>query len=151
MNSKEFIVYSAKLSTALFNIGVTNNKSLTLDIGEVIKKAKISDELIPYFLLGYFDGDGGIYKCLGSNKKTYQYSMSVTGTKETCDYFYNFFEQKGFMTKRNKESKSNNYTYVISGKNLTRQCLDKLYSTNYKHSLKRKRDKYLELKSPATK
>ena len=146
----ELRVCSVKMARHLKLKGVEDNKSLTLNIEEVIEKSSISQELIPYFLLGYFDGDGGIYKYLGSNGKTYQYSMSITGTRETCNYFYRFFEGVGFMTKRNKESDTNNYTYVVSGKNLTRQCLDKLYSTNYEHSLKRKKEKYLELKSPAT-
>lgn len=149
-DTEELRVCSVRLAKRLFEIGVTDNKSLTLNIANVIENSGMVNELIPYFLLGYFDGDGGIYKCLGANKKTYQYSISITGTKETCDYFYNFFNEKGFMTKRRKEEGTNNYTYVVSGRNLVEQCLDKLYSTNYQHSLKRKRDKYLELKSPTT-
>ena len=147
---KELRITNIKMTKDLVKLGLTTKKTLTIDIGEIAKRAKLEGALLSSFILGYFDGDGGIYKCLGANKKTYQYSMSITGTRETCDFLYDYFNQIGFMTKRHKNRETNNYTYVISGRNLVCQCLDKLYDDKPKFTLERKYLKYLEAKSPAT-
>lgn len=145
----ELNICSRKICDKLGTYGIIQNKSLTLDIKDIILKANISEELIPSFLLGYFDGDGCIYRWQSKDGKRTQYNISVTGTKETCNYFYDFFENKGFLTKRHKNS-NNNYTYVISGKNLVIRSLDKLYLSDKLPSvyLTRKHSKYLLAKSP---
>ncbi len=102
------------------------NKSLVINIGKVIEKASLNDKQIKAFLLGYFDGDGGIYKTLVDNKY-YQYSCSITGTYETCSYYKNYFNNIGFFVKRHKDDK-NNYTYQIGGRNKVREGLEKIYS-----------------------
>lgn len=145
----ELIFCSRILCKTLNSYGIIQNKSLILNIKDVINKADIDNELIPSFLLGYYDGDGCIYRWESKDRKRIQYNISVTGTKETCTYFYNFFRNKGFLTKRHKDSK-NNYTYVVSGRNLVIQSLDKLYLSNNLPSvfLTRKHSIYLLAKSP---
>lgn len=145
MNGKqysEFRVRNKKLFESLLRCGVEIKKSLTLDIGEIIQHLNLSNELIPSILLGYFDGDGGIYH-YQPNQGTQQFSCSVTGTLETCKYYKNYF-QTGFLTKRNKESDVNNYTYQIGGRNKVRESLSQLYESKSDFFLKRKHDVFLK-------
>ena len=46
-------MYSKKITSQLNNLGVVHNKSLILKFPDFI-----SDELMPHFIRGYFDGDG---------------------------------------------------------------------------------------------
>ena len=129
----------------LLEYDIVPNKSLILNISEVIRKAQISKDLIPCCLLGYYDGDGGIYKYDKKNT-TIQFSCSITGTYETCSYFKNFFDNVGFFTKRHKDDK-NNYTYQIGGRNQVKKSLNKLYNNKELPDFwyKRKYNKFLEL------
>lgn len=144
--SVNLIIQNEKLTTILNEYGIIPNKSLVINIEEMIEKANIQEKLIPAFLLGYFDGDGGIYKSSGANGNTIQYSCSVTGTLETCSYFKTYFNNVGFITKRNKDNK-NNYTYQIGGRNMVKNSLIKLYSikNNLSFFYKRKYNIYCEL------
>lgn len=56
------IVQNERITTTLNSYDIIPNKSLILNIGSVIEKANIKENFIPALLLGYFDGDGGIYK-----------------------------------------------------------------------------------------
>lgn len=119
-NSAELRVQNVFLFKQITSLGVIPNKSLVLDIGQVIQNAELSDKQIKAFLLGYFDGDGGIYK---SNN---QYSFSITGTFETCQYFKKYFNNIGFFVKRHNDEK-NNWTYQVGGRNQVRKCLSQIY------------------------
>lgn len=101
------IVQNVILCDKIQEYGIFPCKSLTIDIGTVIEKAKLSDKQIKAFLLGYFDGDGSIVVSLGKNKKTKLFSWSVTGTMETCLYYKQYFNNIGFFTKRYKDDKNN--------------------------------------------
>lgn len=144
-NSVGLVIQNEKIVKTLNNYGITKNKSLIIDIGDVIKKSNMKEELIPAFLLGYFDGDGGIYKNV-SPKGYIQYSCSITGTFETCTYYKTYFDNIGFYTKRHKDNK-NNYTYQIGGRNMVRQGLSNIYSVkdNLTFFFKRKYSLYCEL------
>lgn len=139
------IVQNERITTTLNSYDIIPNKSLILNIGSVIEKANIKENFIPALLLGYFDGDGGIYKYV-SDRGYIQYSASITGTFETCSYFKNYFNGIGFFTKRYKDDK-NNYTYQIGGRNKVKECLSKLYLIKNEISFfyKRKYDIYCEL------
>lgn len=100
-------------------------KSLNLNLSDVIKLSNLTEEQTKAFLLGYFDGDGGIYEQKTNNY--YQYSFSITGTIETCQYYRQYFDNIGFLTKRHLDDK-NNYTYQVGGKNQVNRALSKLYS-----------------------
>lgn len=144
-NCATLIIQNEKITHQLNQYNIIPNKSLTLDIKTVIDKANISKELIPAFLLGYFDGDGGVYKTI--TKKGYvQYSCSITGTYETCLYFKEYFDNIGFLTKRHQDDK-NNYTYQIGGRNQVKKGLSKLYQIRDKLSFyyERKYNIYCEL------
>lgn len=145
LNTKqvEINICSTYLGKSLGRMGIVPNKSLIINLKEVSKF--IPKEFEHYLLLGYFDGDGGIASGLGQNGKTVQWSLNVTGTKETCEYFKEYFSSNGFFVKRHKDEK-NNYTFMISGKNLVTRALDKLYSEDTSFCLQRKYKKYLTMK-----
>ena len=124
-NSTGLVVQNKIITDTLKSYSIIPNKSLKLNIEEVIQKSNIRKDLIPSFLLGYFDGDGGIYKTLTYNKY-YQYSCSITGTLETCEYFKKYFNNIGFLVKRFKND-NNNYTYQIGGRNKVKEGLSKIY------------------------
>lgn len=144
-NAIELRLQNEKLYKTLENYGIIPNKSLVLNIENVIQKANITNDLIPAFLLGYFDGDGGIYEYIKENS-TPQYSCSITGTYETCSYYQKYFDNIGFFTKRHQDDK-NNYTYQIGGRNQVKHCLSKLYTIkdNLTFYYKRKYDIFTKL------
>lgn len=149
-NCFELRLQNKKLYESLFRLGVVPRKSLIIDIGKVIETAKLDAFQIKAFLLGYFDGDGGIYMSYAQNKKTKLWSCSITGTYETCNYYKEYFQNIGFFTKRHPDEK-NNYTYCIGGRNKVKDALSKLYSIKDEIDFfyQRKYEKFIELsKSP---
>lgn len=137
--------HSVQMATTLFDYGVIPNKSLTLNIANVIELANIDDSLIPSFLLGYFDGDGGIYSTFGANKKTLQWSCGITGTLETCLFLQQWFGGGHIVDEHSKNG--NTYTFKLSGINITYNGLKRLYETHKDFCLSRKKNKFLEMKS----
>lgn len=135
-------VYMANKLKELY--GITDNKSLTLNIGGVCNC--IRDELVPSFLLGYFDGDGGIYSALGSNRKTIQWSCGFTGTLSTCEFLKSYFKS-GFIVDEKSKNRLT-YTYKISGRKKVVEALERLYSIHNGFCLLRKKEKFLKAKSP---
>ena len=122
----EIRIQNQNLYNKLKEYSIIPNKSLCLNIEKVISLVNLDSKYLPAFLLGYFDGDGGIYEYAPPDKVP-QYSCSVTGTYETCIYYKKYFDEIGFFTKRHKDDK-NNYTYQIGGRNQVKKCLSKLYS-----------------------
>ena len=118
-------IQNIELTNKMKEYEILPNKTFTINLKNVIEKAKLNDNQIKAFLLGYFDGDGGIYKSL-VKEKYYQYSCSITGTLETCLLYKEYFNNIGFITKRHKDNK-NNYTYQIGGRNKVKEGLSKLY------------------------
>mgnify|MGYP000220825008 CR=1 FL=1 len=143
----ELRLQNKHIADKLKEYGIVPRKSLILNIETVIDKAKLNSSQIKAFLLGYFDGDGGFSKSKPTPKYNYiQFSSNITGTLETCNYFKKFFNNIGFMTKRNKDEK-NNYTYRIGGRNRVREAFSQLYEIVDKIDFfyKRKYDIYKEM------
>lgn len=145
-NAIGLTIQNKVITDKLASYSIIPNKSLVLDLRQVGKLANITPELEPVFLLGYFDGDGGIYKTLTYNSY-YQYSCSITGTYETCAYFKEFFDNKGFYNKRHKGDGKNNTTLQLGGRNVCKQALSKMYDNigNLSFFFKRKYQLYCEL------
>ena len=140
-------ICSTHLASKLAQYGVVPNKSLTLNIKTVIERANIHDKFIPSFILGYYDGDGGIYKSVGHNKKTIQWSCGFTGTYETCIFLQKWFECGHIIDEHSLNSKT--FTFRLSGKNQVYNGLSKLYHIHNTFSLTRKKLKFLELEESA--
>ena len=141
-------INSVELCNSLVALGIVPNKTLSLDIAEVIERAGLNEEQIPAFLLGYYDGDGCISNWVHPNGTTIQTLISVVGTVETCQYIQQYFG-KGFLKKRHNTD-TNNITLQISGRLAATSCLDRLYKNPPSFFLKRKYDKYLLAKVPSS-
>ena len=145
-NSVQVTFNSVKLVDRLMEYGIVPNKSLTLNIENVIKQAKIPKELIPSFLLGYFDGDG----CITSSRHT-QYKHNIlwtctfVGTLETCNFLLNYFNT-GFLVDE-KSTNKKTYRYQVGGINKVSTVLITLYEQHNGFCLSRKYEKFLTMKS----
>ena len=130
-----FQVESKYMASSLKALGIIPRKTYKLDPNFILQKANITKgtKLEYAFLLGYFDGDGGINHYIPSEEKrhtkhyTEMFSLSVTGTKETCQYYKDFAEV-GWMHQRHPERPVNNWTLSISGRNQCKKLLNRLYS-----------------------
>lgn len=126
-NAVELRVQNNQLIESVKKLGIIPNKSLVLNIEDVIKNAKLTEEQISVFLLGYFDGDGSISLAHRHSDNKEYFEMNVTGTLETITYFKNYFGH-GCITKRYKENDNNNYTLQFSNNYSTiYNALNKIY------------------------
>lgn len=137
LHSKAVLAVESKpVSDQLKMLGIVPRKTFCLDPSKILAKASIqpNSKLEYAFLLGYFDGDGGISHYVPSEetKRTKHYcemfSLSVCGTKETCLYYQNFANGIGKLRQRFPERGVNNWTYTIGGRNQCKKLLDRLYS-----------------------
>lgn len=145
-NSVQVTFCSVKLVSKLMEYGIVPNKSLTLNIEDVINRTGISKELVPSFLLGYFDGDG----CITSSRHT-QYkdnilwSCTFVGTLATCNFLLNYFNT-GFLVDE-KSTNKKTYRYQVGGINKVNTVLTTLYEQHNGFCLSRKYEKFLVMKS----
>lgn len=143
-NNKDHITYgvfinSKKMTQDLLKYGLYRNKSLTL--------LPPSSEQIPrcwikYWVLGYYDGDGGL--SIWKDKFNFRYKMTFLGTKEVINYIQDFLQtNKNIRLAHNcKETYEICYT-----EGPTKQILDYFYSEKdiLDFCLKRKYDKYIRI------
>lgn len=113
----KIVLNSVKMSKDLINKGIIPNKSLEL------KKPNINEEYYKPFILGYFDGDGSIYKTTQGNN----YNISIQGTKEILEWI-NDILNIGKLEKRNNDNK-NNYYIRCGGTNKPYNILKQLYES----------------------
>lgn len=139
---------SVYMANILESYGVVPNRSLVINIEEVIAKANIPQEFIPSFILGYFDGDGGIRSCPHTKcKTTIMWSCGFTGTMDTVLFLKRYFNDVGFII--DEKTKSGlTYTYGVSGRNRVSQVLSVLYDNHKGFCLTRKKNKFIQMKSP---
>lgn len=136
----ELGIGSRKLVKPLFNMGLTSNKTYTLN-GDIMKF--IPNHLVRDFLRGYFDGDGNVM--FGKRYSSgYKYNINVCGNK---DFLLNSF-QKHFPTinKLYKYLHSKQcYTWRVSGKDRVKDFMYYLYD-NSSIFLSRKYNEYRNIK-----
>ena len=82
-NLVRFSISNKSLTNDLINLGIVPNKSLILDSFQ----NKIPNEFFNSFLLGYFDGDGSIYKT-----STNKYYIQIRGTKNLLEDYNKFLK-----------------------------------------------------------
>lgn len=135
------------VSDQLVKLGCVPNKSMILEYPTCIP-----DNLQHHFLRGYFDGDGSISFWIKQWKTTTNknYTWQITSTKNFCEGAKQIIEYFAKITpyQRATHPKLNQITTTISlGGN---QQVYRLMSWLYQDAtifLKRKHNKYLELKS----
>ena len=137
---------STKMAKKLCEYGIVPNKSTIINMEEVVKLANIPEHLVPSFLLGVYDGDGGIYSCLGKNQKTVQWTMGITGTLPTCKFLKEYFNCGHIVDEETNCGAI--YTFKLAGRNQGVNGLSKLYDNHNSFYFKRKYNKFLDAKSP---
>lgn len=137
-----FRIYNKQFCDDLHKLGCVEKKSLILDFptGKIVSSIYLSS-----FLLGYFEGDGGLSFC----KKKNSFSLSLCGTKNFCNKFKEIIYSKlcissNIYPNRAKLSKVNSYIICISGNEKIKKLLDWLYS-NKSFYMKRKYILYKKL------
>jgi hypothetical protein len=115
--------------------GVGQKKSL------VLKPPIIEEEFYLPFILGYFDGDGSIYK----TKQYNNYAINIVGTKEILEWINSILDISSHLEKRNDDDK-NNYYIRCGGTEKPYKILTKLYNSCSEH-LDRKYQIYKELET----
>ena len=101
-------IYSRILSEDLENLGVIANKSLILQF-----PTSISDELMPHFIRGYFDGDGCVWegkpKIDSKNRFIHNVKFTFTGNFDFIDKLQDYLVKKlGFRKTKLNFSKAKN-------------------------------------------
>lgn len=131
----DFISYkleinSSKMVDDLIKLGCIPNKSL------ILLPPNLTDEYIPHFIRGYFDGDGSVGK--------YDNRMKITilGTKELLMWILEFLKQKGLKTTPKIGKKKNIYVLQINSQSDVELVGNILYNSSGDHYLKRKKEKF---------
>lgn len=120
----------------LSELGCVPNKSLVLKFPDYL-----SDEMLPHFIRGYFDGDGCIV-----NAKSGNHNINLTSTKDFCisvqNIVFNLFGMKSYIY---PASNKNGITYVwtLRKKQDIKTFLDWIYKDAELY-LERKYNRYLE-------
>lgn len=112
-----FAINSKKMSKDLENVGIVPRKSL------ILKPPKIQEQFYLAFILGYFDGDGSLYKTSQNNN----FSFSIEGTKEILEWIKQVLNLDCKLEQRYNDLK-NNYYIRIGGTNKVYNIIKKLYS-----------------------
>ena len=76
----EIRIASKKLCSNMSKMSITNKKTFTFLISDIIKYFK-NEELIPHFIRGYFDGDGTIAFTESTNVPIF----SIVATEKNCE------------------------------------------------------------------
>lgn len=139
-NQYRLLLYSAHMCNVLESIGMVPNKSLVVDF------PTLSSELVRYFVLGLFDGDGSVYRCKYKNKNSYQHTLTITSTLSLCEKLaYIIKSTLNINCHIYDASNHNGITKVfnISGKNQIKKFMDWMYQ-DADLKLQRKYDRYIQ-------
>lgn len=128
-------VVSLYMANRLKDLSIIPRKTYSLDPRVILSRSNIqpNSSLERAFLLGYFDGDGGIYHYVPSKKvkrtKGYSemFSLSITGTYETCSFYQEKANMVGWIRQRYPERDTNNWTWGLGGRNRCKDFLTPLY------------------------
>ena len=139
-NQYRLIMFSSHMCNELNNKGITPNKSLTIGFPNWL-----TQDLIPHYVRGVFDGDGSIYQAF-RNENNKPITVTITATESFCEelkllckkiininaYIYDASCHNG-ITK----------VFTLSGRNVCKKFLDWIYCDADLY-LQRKFDRYCE-------
>ncbi len=139
-----FVIDNGHISRKLSEFGVVQAKTFKLKFPTFLNKS-----LIRHFIRGYFDGDGCITKTKTKTERD-KYYISFISTENVIIELQKYFLKKlnikiGKNQIRHPERNNNIRTLNIGGNLQIEKLLNHLYD-NSTIFLKRKHDKYLELK-----
>ena len=134
-NQYRLLLFSAHMCKSLEKLGVAPNKSLSL------KFPAISDDLLPHFIRGVFDGDGSIYSYKFKN-----FNVTITSTSSFCESLKQLVENALDIHCGIYDASCHNgvtKVFTICGKLQTKKFLDWIYNDADLY-LKRKYNRYLD-------
>ena len=139
-NAYRLQLWSEKMKKDLCALGIYPAKSLILKFPN---HTQVPKEFIRSYILGYFEGDGGIHR-----KKDGSYSVSICGTLNSCNSIKEILIKEVSLNScicKCGRSKSNTYTLNIGGNYNVLIFFEWLYKDST-FQMKRKYDLYLNLK-----
>lgn len=128
-------INSVKLCLDLIKLGCTSQKSYTLE------PPVLDEDLIPYWILGYMDGDGSI--SITKDRKYTRIILAFTGTYSVLSFIKEYFKSNSKISKEHRCK--NTYRFHVT-EGFSIPFLSYVYSNPiiYTISLDRKRKKFLE-------
>ena len=129
-------ISSSKIVKDLFTLGVIPNKTyISKDI------PKIKDEYFHHFLLGFFDGDGSIYR---ASVKSNDYTVNFTNNKDVLSIIKYRLNKLGISSGKIRKRWDNNISCMldIRGSLNIEQMRDLLYKNPPPFYFKRKKEKF---------
>lgn len=138
--SSQILINSRKMVSDLVELGCYQNKSLTL------LPPKLEEKYIDAWILGYYDGDGGI-SSFEDNKR---YKSYFTGTYEVLSYIKNHLSLNSSI-RREHRCENNTFSIQLS-EGPTNAMLERLYTEDLVDiALERKLKKFRDVYSPLVK
>lgn len=140
-------VYSKVFKDHLINLGITPKKSLTMTFPSL---DQIPDQFLSSYILGYYEGDGGIQ--VWNGKDGLVANVKICVTKEFGERLKEILKEKAdvngtlFLRKEYSQDYTNMYSLGISGTNQVKRFCEWIYS-DAPFVMTRKHDKYLYLLS----
>lgn len=141
------VLNSFKLCSDLQKYNVHRNKSLDIELPE------LSDDMIPHYLRGFFDGDGSYHYHYDAKSNRYRYSFEVVGaSKNMMTQIQEYLSSKNISVniyiRNSKHSDNPSYRLMTNSKKEMLKIIDLLYSNSHIY-LNRKYDKINEIKTIA--
>lgn len=138
---------SYKLCNDLHKLNIHQNKSYDITM------PTLSNEMIPHYLRGFFDGDGSYYYHYDAKNRRYRYSFEVVSASEVIiRQIKEYLLSNGINTNiyTRKSPSSNNYVFrlMTGSKKEMLKIIDLLYSDAHIY-LDRKYNKTNEIKNIA--
>lgn len=135
-NTYRLVIQDEHMSKQLNNLGVVNNKSLKIKFPNYI-----SDELMPHFIRGYFDGDGSVYY----DDKRSKAGTSICGTYDFVSHVSEILHNMGIKNHLYHPKQcgdSDTYVMVTTGNKSSYNFLTWMYQ-DADIKMERKYNKYL--------
>lgn len=131
---KKIQINSKRWSDKMYEYGATPKKSLILEWPK-----NLPDEFIPYFIRGYFEGDGSISKRVNKNAP-YWYQVQIVGTLQfLTELNLQIRKHLNFQGRiYDKKTGKNTYSLVISRQENVKAFGDWIYSDCLDFAMKRK-------------
>jgi len=131
------VISNKKIKDGLEKCKCPQKKSLTLIFPDFLKK-----NLLKYFILGYFEGDGSIFI---TNSKRQQPGFSICGTHDVCNKISEIITKETDI-KPNIQPIGSIYNLYIRGRNQIVKVMEWLYSNPTNLIMKRKYKIYKRIK-----
>ena len=139
VNQYRLLLFSKHLCDTLTSYGMIRAKSYSMDFPTCIPHL-----LLKYFVLGYFDGNGGL--TVTKNSNSYSVYVSITSTFSFCNSLKEILEKELNLSSLKVSEASNHNgitaTLSISKRNECMLFLNWIYE-DAEHYLIRKHNKYL--------